>query len=58
MQALQEQLGRLADGLEGAQASVSDAFAGIASQFPGPALNSTLDGIRQQVRVMVPVLRL
>jgi len=51
LQAIQAQLGRMATNLMAASQGVNGVMQQINDGFPGPMLNSTLDGIRQQVRL-------
>ena len=48
-QAIQAQLNNLAAGLSQASSGVQTVVESIQQGFPGPMLQSTLDGIRQQV---------
>jgi hypothetical protein len=56
LQAIQAQLNNLAAGLFRASSGVQTVLSAIQEGFPGPMLQSTLDGIRQQVRMRGPAL--
>jgi hypothetical protein len=50
IQAIAGELDRMASSLLDASSGVSRVMSAVNEGFPGPMLNSTLDGIRQQVR--------
>lgn len=52
LQAIQQELDRLAVNLMKASKTVNGVMKQVNDNFPGPMLNSTLEGIKQQVGVV------